>query len=304
MRPPVLLLLALSLPGCRDIARALEEHDRVGEPPTKQGSAKRGGDRPKAVSEAPPPGKGKPKSSPSTGAGDRSIHLELGVPGGVDPSDDHLLVRSQYALSYSRKRNGPNWVGWNLNAAHFGSVPRHRGKFMPDPLLPQGFYAVRHDDYTDSGFDRGHMVRSEERTRTPEDNLATFFTTNLLPQRHDLNAGPWLRFEEHCQALAQKEGKELFVVAGGIFEGSQSIGRGVAVPRRCFKIVVVLQGGGRLGDVTAQTEILAVDMPNDTGILGRGWEPYRTTVDRLEQATGYDFLTALPDAIEAALEAR
>ena len=44
--------------------------------------------------------------------------------------------------------------------------------------------------------------KRKERTRSPEDNRATFLLTNILPQTHDLNGGPWLRLEEHCRELA------------------------------------------------------------------------------------------------------
>jgi endonuclease G len=48
--------------------------------------------------------------------------------------------------------------------------------------------------------------------------------------------------------------------------------------------------------------VVAVDMPNVNGIATRPWREYLTTVDALEQATGYDFLDRLPDAIEAEVE--
>ena len=72
----------------------------------------------------------------------------------------------------------------------------------PDDMLPAGWYRVQDHDYAGSGYDRGHMVRSEERTRSPEDNKTTFYLTNVLPQTHELNAGPWLRLEDYCQDLA------------------------------------------------------------------------------------------------------
>jgi endonuclease G len=229
----------------------------------------------------------------------------MGIPTDGDDSDDHLMVKPQYALSYNKRLNNPNWVSWNLDAGHFGDVPRFKGKFLTDESLPAGFYRVRHDDYTNSGFDRGHMVRSEERTRTPADNEATFLTVNILPQYHDLNAGPWLRFEEYCQHLAQKENKELFLVAGGIFsKNPQTIGKGVAVPDATYKIVVVLDRNQSIEHVNESTRVIAVSMPNKEGIRGEKWGQYRTTVAAIEKATRYDFLPDLPEALQKTLEGR
>jgi endonuclease G, mitochondrial len=232
-------------------------------------------------------------------------HLGMGIPVDTDPSDDYLMQKSQYALSYNNDRRVPNWVSSNLNAEHFGDVPRFSGKFMPDAQLPAGFYRVRHEDYSNSGYDRGHMVRSEERTDTPANNMATFLTTNLLPQYHELNAGPWLRLEELCQRFAQRSNKELYIICGGIFSKTPAtIGRGgVAVPDQCFKIVVVLERGQSAKDVTTKTTVLAAIMPNRRDVAGENWRKYAVSVDAIERATGYDFLTAVPVEIQRVIEA-
>jgi len=212
------------------------------------------------------------------------------------------------SMNCDGKRNGANWVSWELNESWFGSAPRLKGKFLEDRELPSEFRRVSHDDYTNSGYDRGHMVRSEERTRSPEDNRTTFLMTNILPQYHDLNAGPWLRLEEHCQKLATREGRELFVMAGGVFPPGKrvadTIGKDVAVPKHFFKIVVVLQPGQTARDVQSSTQVIAVIMPNETGIIDEGWEKYRTSVDEIEKRTGYEFLSAVPTSVQNAIEAR
>lgn len=250
------------------------------------------------------PGGGATEGTPPTRSSG-SVHLALGTPTDADPSDDLLLVKTQYALSYNPRRNVPNWVSQNLDETYFGPAPRHKGKFLADETLPAGVYRVRDQDYVGSGYDRGHMVRSEERTRTPEDNTATFLLTNVLPQRHDLNAGPWLRLEDYCQELSQRSHRELYIMTGGIFAaGGATIGHGVAVPTECFKIVVVLDRGQGARDVTERTRVIAVVMPNVTGILDEGWGRYRTTVREIERRTGYDFLSAVPAVIQRAIEAR
>lgn len=264
--------------------------DRDVKPPKNEGGAK-----------PAPTGGGRPASNHGRQI---SPHLALGVPTDADPSDDLQLVKPQYALSYNPKRNGANWVGWNLNASHFGPAPRHQGKFLVDDQLPPGVYRPRHDDYTDSGFDRGHMVRSEERTVSPEENRTTFLMTNILPQTHDLNAGPWLRLEEHCQDLS-KRGKDLFIVAGPLYGANPSrIGKGVAVPEAFFKVITVLERGQGAADVSANTRVIAVRMPNVKGIISDDWKRYRTRVDDVEKASGYDLFSDIAEATQAVVEAR
>ena len=237
--------------------------------------------------------------------GSSDIHEEFGVPEDEDKRDDYLIRRPQYIVSYNPFTHNPNWVSYNLSAWWYGDVPRHKGQFLPDPELSDAMFKTTHKDYTNSGFDRGHMCRSEERTRTNEDNLSTFYMTNIIPQTHELNAGPWLRLERYCQSLCISFAKELYVIAGPVYTANPSgIGRDIKVPSACFKIIVILDKGQGLSSASTSTRIIAVVMPNSTSVADDSWEQYRCTVDDVERATGYDFLRALPDALESALESR
>jgi endonuclease G len=243
------------------------------------------------------------RSAPSVA--ENSVHLELGTPRDSDPSDDLLLRRAQYVLSYNPKRNVANWASYRLLASDFGAVKRHQGKFLEDPELPAGILRVSHDDYSHSGFDRGHLVRSAERTSSRTDNDATFFMTNVVPQKHELNEGPWLRLEEHCEKLARVEHKQLFIVSGPIFTGPPTtIGGAVRVPDEVFKIVVVLEPGEGRSDVRPTTSVIAVSMPNAKETAHHDWDEYKTTIDAIEARTGYDFLDCVDVAVQAVIEAR
>lgn len=231
-----------------------------------------------------------------------NVNITLGIPADQDSTDDFIIIRSQYVLGYNPNRNVANWVSWNLNSSWYGDVPRYSGNFITDTSLPDSFSKVKHSDYTNSGYDRGHMVRSEERTRTVEDNKSTFLLTNILPQRPDLNRGVWLNLENYCEELCKKENKELFVIAGGIFHSVNRIKDLVAVPDSFFKIIVVLNRDESLQSITDTTKIIAVVMPNKNGIRNEPWRNYLTTVRRIEQSTGYDFLSNVKKEIQEVVE--
>lgn len=234
----------------------------------------------------------------------QSTHVSLGVPFDTDTTDDYLIVRSQYVLSYNKVLNIPNWVSWELNSDWFGDVDRYSGNFITDTTLPIGFYRVKHSDYTNSGYDRGHLVRSEERTKTIEDNKSTFILTNIIPQTPDLNRGVWLNLEYYCEDLCKKDNKLLYVIAGGINRTKNTIGNQIVVPDSCFKIVVVLEKGQSLLDVNESTQIISVVMPNIEGVRSDKWEKYRTSVRAIENSTGYNFLDKLPINIQNIIEQR
>jgi len=232
-----------------------------------------------------------------------SVHVALGTPRDADPSDEYFIDERAFVLSYSPEKRVPNWVAWQLDRKYLGHVHR-RDDFRPDLALPARFNRVKDGDYSHSGYDRGHMCPSADRKDSVEDNSQTFLFTNIMPQLHELNAGPWERLENYARARVQ-EGAQLFVVAGGLFSAPfPTIGNGVAVPAATFKIIVVLAPGEGVSAVDEHTEVLAVLMPNQRGVGDHEWTEYVTTVDAIEQASGYDFLNAVPERVQRVIEAR
>jgi endonuclease G len=148
------------------------------------------------------------------------------------------------------------------------------------------------------------MCPSGDRTRDPEQNSLTFLMTNMLPQVHELNNGPWKKLEEYERALANEPDAQLYIVAGGIFSDTQpTIGHGVSVPIANYKIIVALRTGQTAADVGAQTKVVAAVMPNDLTAGGHAWTDFLTSVDEVEAATGYDFLSRVTEATQKVIEA-
>lgn len=233
-------------------------------------------------------------------------HVAFGVPLGGSATSDVRLSKNTHSLSYNCNRGGANWVSWNLNKTHYGDAPRS-SSFYADATLPSGCYRVVSSDYTNSGYSRGHMVRSEERTWSSAHNKQTFLMTNVLPQYQDLNGGPWYRFEQYLQTQAQTYNKEIYVISGGYSYSGTLKGAGrVSIPRRQYKIAVIMPYGHGLAQATStgSLQVIAVDMPNSTGIATHSWQTYRTTVNAVESRTGYNFLWRLTNSVEDYWEAR
>jgi DNA/RNA endonuclease G (NUC1)/PKD repeat protein len=242
-------------------------------------------------------------------------HLEFGTPTGV-PAGEIVLSKAQYVSGYNPARGGPDWVSWDLNASQFGGAPRCNC-FTADQTLPADVYHVVDFDYRNGGYDRGHMVQSESRTTTDQENATTFLLTNILPQGAENNQGPWSKFENYLNDLARINGKEIYVVAGGEYSAHPGTLKGegkVAIPDYTWKVAVIMNGGQGLANVhsTADLQVIAVKMPNLTdssavatsvGMRNNPWEQYQVTVDQIERETGYDLLNALPNQIEILVEA-
>lgn len=233
-----------------------------------------------------------------------SVHARLGIPTDGDLADDFWMEKESYLLSYNPEKNLANWVIWRLDANDMGGADRSN-RFRIDQSLPSSFLRVRTDDYRLTGYDRGHLCPSKERTRTPEENDSTFLMTNIHPQVPELNMGPWKALEEYEQSRAMRENEGLYIVAGPVFgRGTSFIGRGVAVPIASFRIVVPIPHGESLSELSEDNDVIAVLMPNDAAVAGHAWRDYLVTVDEIEARTGYDFLSELPNALEATLESK
>lgn len=104
-----------------------------------------------------------------------SVHITLGNPSnaGTSSQNNYLLVKPQYVIGYNCSIGRPNWVSWQLNSSWLGSTPR-QDTFRADTTLPSGCYQVQSTDFSGSGFDRGHMTPSADRTSSVTNNSATF----------------------------------------------------------------------------------------------------------------------------------
>ncbi|MGH8542607.1 MAG: DNA/RNA non-specific endonuclease [Gammaproteobacteria bacterium] len=237
-------------------------------------------------------------------------NAEFGEPSDGDAGDDFIVRRPQYVASYNVARGTPNWVSYNLEQTHFGRQDRC-DCFTFDPDLPAHFPRYTTAAYTGAGafhgfgIDRGHLARSFDRTAGSLDNATTFYFTNIVPQAADMNRGPWADLEIQLGDLARLQNREVYIIAG--VAGSQGTvkneGR-ITIPASVWKVALILPRDQGLENVDSHDDfdIVAVIMPNVAGISETDWRDYRTTVDGVEAASGYDVLALLPDEIEPLVE--
>lgn len=220
----------------------------------------------------------------------------------------YLIQRPQYALDYNDTTREPNWVAWDYTTADSGSAGRSP-VFFQDTTLPAGFYQVLPTDYSGSGYDRGHMCPSADRTVTRADNDVTFYMSNMVPQAPDNNQGVWANFESYCRTVAAA-GNELLIISGPSEFAGSIIASGVAIPGYTWKVVVVVPlGAGTAIDRivaagSAAIRVIAIRIPNIQGVRSDPWQNYITSASVIESKTGYAFFTGLPTTIANALRVK
>ncbi|MBS0662604.1 MAG: immunoglobulin domain-containing protein [Verrucomicrobia bacterium] len=234
-----------------------------------------------------------------------AYQMQLGNPSSATTTttnhDHYLIQRDQYAMDYSDANGEPNWVSWDLTIDDVGSSGR--SNFIQDTTLPAGFYQVLTTDYSGSGYDRGHMCPSADRTVTVADNQIVFYMSNMIPQAPDNNQGVWANFESYCRSLASAGNEVLITCGPSSFSGSRLPSGAAAIPGYVWKIVVVVPNGPGMAidRITTGTRVIAVKIPNIAGVRSDPWQNYITTVAQIEADTGFTFFTNLPPAVASVL---
>ena len=214
--------------------------------------------------------------------------------GGAPTSDQslHRLDRIGYAVGYDDVRGNPAWVAYHLIGG-----PKYDSGDRPGFRTDSETSAeVSKSDYTNSGYDRGHMAPNYAiATRYGvEAQEQTFLMSNIIPQNPDLNQRSWRMLEEDVAGsggIAEQVG-EVWVVTGPVYSSRPKTLNGkVQVPSACFKIVVDEHNGGY--------RAMAFRFPQSPGDDAQPAD-FLTTVDAIEAETGLDFFPGL--AGEAAME--
>ncbi|MDQ3321402.1 MAG: DNA/RNA non-specific endonuclease [Acidobacteriota bacterium] len=157
----------------------------------------------------------------------------------------------------------------------------------------------------DTGYDRGHITPSGDRTRSIPDNSATFLMTNILPQLAANNQGPWNDFENYLRTLAQA-GNELYIFSGGAGTARTIAGGKVTVPLATWKVVIVIPNGSNdLQRITKATRTIGIIVPNQAPVnINAPWQNFRVSVNEVENLTGYNFFSNVPKITQELIERR
>ena len=204
-----------------------------------------------------------------------------------------VIHRTGYTLAYDAKTRTPQWVAWELTKKETQGTEERSNDFQPDPDVKGAQVVTK--DYTHSGYDRGHMAPAADMKWSKKAMKESFYMSNICPQDHNLNTSDWSELENKSRQWARRYGK-VYIVCGPIYNGKRNEYIGdhrVKVPDAFFKVVLINEKKKQCA--------MGFYFENEAG--ERKLQEYLVPVDRLEQLTGMDFFSALPDNLEDRLEA-
>jgi len=149
-------------------------------------------------------------------------------------------------------------------------------------------------EYKESGYTRGHMAPAMDMRWNKTAMEQCFLMTNICPQLDEMNDGEWRHVEEAVHKWSRTADR-LIIFTGPIFsDDMERIGKhdDIVVPERFFKVVY------------SPNHNRAIAFVMENKYMPNSWTNYATTIDEVEQLTGYNFLSTLEDKVENVIESK
>jgi len=197
--------------------------------------------------------------------------------------EEEYYEHTYYGLSYCDDYKDPYWVSYILTKqmVKMYKVSRDNESFTRDPALDDNFAIT--SDYTNTGYDRGHMCPAGDMNFNQIAMTETFFMANITPQKPGLNRQIWKELEEQVRDWAV-DNDSLYIVVGAIYsDNPQRIGDNqVAVPEKLYKVVA---------DISSDKgyKAIAFIFDNKNYNTNEKFMDYAISVDELEELTDIDF---------------
>lgn len=219
-----------------------------------------------------------------------------------------------FSSCYSKSKLHPVWVAAPMHSCYKGGSGRNES-YKNDPAIPFD-QAPKWSGYT-----RGHMIGSEDRTISRETNMQVFYYSNIgaqlgynqsTQQGFNTGNGAWNNLETFVDAQCCSD--TLYQVVGCIFQtfttkdGNITIypktvstsGVTSSIPTAWYKAVLRTKGGStgkRVDQCTAdQLKCAAFILPH---YQNQGHQPDKNdmyTIEELEALTGLTFFVNVPNA--------
>lgn len=204
-----------------------------------------------------------------------------------------IVRHSHYILGYSELHEQALWVAYELEFDELNGPYERTDNFREDPMVSKGSASLA--DYRGSGYDRGHLAPAADMGFSETAMSESFFMSNMSPQVPSLNRGAWKKLEEDVRTWTAIVNK-VYVVTGPILQSKNdvlaTIGENmVSIPKRYYKVIFTEDHSEAIAFVYGNSK----EDSNDLKLAAK-------SVDYVEEVTGLDFFSELPDSSEFLLE--
>lgn len=227
-----------------------------------------------------------------------------------------------YSYYYNYTYYASMWVAWPLCAAHTsGNASTSSWRYNPDitpnsrqvNIVSKSYGTM----YGNDSYARGHQCPNADRKSDDTMNLQTYYSTNQTPQlQNKFNGSIWGSLETATRNLVTGNNASatmVYVVTGPVYRkvgGSETISyltgasssanpSSLAIPNYYWKALLKVQWNG---DYVTAASAIGFWFAHRNYEKGESYTDFVVSVDQIEQWTGLDLFTNLPDGIEATAE--
>lgn len=154
-------------------------------------------------------------------------------------SNTYNFCYSDFAVSYSGISKTGIWSAEYISPQKLKMAKQfpREDNFKEETRVPER-YRAKLSDYRGSGYDRGHLSASAQRS-SREAQSDSFMLTNIFPQASSNNQGLWAEIEKATRSYIKKTNQSAYIITGTLFLGPKlkAIGNGLLVPTHVYKVV-------------------------------------------------------------------
>lgn len=159
----------------------------------------------------------------------------------LDENDSLIILqKNSYVVFYNIDRQIPALVAWNLTKKNLGRHHRPSNiSFRQDVDCPKP--RAKAQSFVNTGFQRGHLCPSADRSADDAQMRATFVMSNVAPMTAALNTVQWAQAEDYSRCLV-RYGHDCHLMAGAFISDSAqllSISSMIHVPDSFFRACIV-----------------------------------------------------------------
>lgn len=207
-------------------------------------------------------------------------------------------VYRNYTCLVDKTKKASLWSAFVMhNTAYPDNNVGRLGGWVDDPAIPSSWQ----QSGVDQPYSRGHLVASNLRQVCGDANKATFYHTNQAPQyQTSFNDGVWNSLENAVKANAPSGRDTLYAVVGVLYETSQTI-NGVPIPSHFYMLLMKCSFDGS-GTMTAANGVAYLYTNEAHKNESYNDAKFRTTIDAIEERTGFDFFVNVPPDLQETAE--
>lgn len=159
----------------------------------------------------------------------------------IDDDDSIIhLQKNGFVIYYNIDRQIPALVAWNLTKKNLGRDHRPSNiSFRQDIKCPKP--RAKAQSFVNSGYQRGHLCPSADRSADVTRMRATFIMSNVAPMTPALNMVQWAQAEDYSRSMA-RYGHECHMLAGAFLSEEVqllSLSSMIHVPDSFFRACIV-----------------------------------------------------------------